>query len=474
MNHKGGIQLRILHVLANSSPDTNGYAIRSHMILKHQANMKGIEVEAITSPWYPHRESMVDNYDLDGIHYQRVVHPARKKTNSKFTHKIIKIFTRIKSEGNPKGHEELNNRYLLRRVFDFFYYGVFKIGRLFAKPVRIPWKVMEEKILMKYLENTIITKYKSGNIEVIHAHTPYRVGLPALRAARKLGIPFVYEMRGMWEETAVANGRWRRNGPAHRRFKRMENKVLTAADSVITISETLKEVAIERGVDPKKIVKITNGVEEGFINDTTRSTSFNEIKQKLSSKNGSIVVGYIGSLREMEGVDFTAKAVGSLVRAGKDVKFFCLGGEAGQVELRQVCSKEGIAEHSLVAGPVPHNEVPVFYDLIDIFVVSRPDYEVTRKVTPLKPFEAMGRGRTVVVSNLDALTEIVQDGVTGVIVESNDVESLSLAISELADNPGLRNKLGLEARSWIRKNRLWKDVIQESRTSYQIALNSNE
>ena len=466
--------MRVLHVLANSSPDTNGYAIRSHMILKHQANMEGIDVEAITSPWYPHRESMVDNYDLDGIHYQRVVHPARKKTNSKFTHKIIKIFTRIKSEENPKDHEELNNRYPIRRVFDFFYYGVFKIGRLFAKPARIPWKVMEEKILMKYLENTIIAKYKGGNIEVIHAHTPYRVGLPALRAARKLGIPFVYEMRGMWEETAVANGRWRRNGPAHRRFKRMENKVLTAADSVITISETLREVATKRGVDPKRIVKIANGVEEDFINDTTKSTSFNEIKQQLSSKNGSIVVGYIGSLREMEGVDFTAQAVGSLVRAGKDVKFFCLSGEAGQVELRQVCSKEGIAEHSLVAGPVPHNEVPVFYDLIDVFVVSRPDYEVTRKVTPLKPFEAMGRGRTVVVSNLDALTEIVQDRVTGVIVESNDVEGLSLAISELVDDSELRNKLGLEARAWIKKNRLWKDVIQESRKSYQIASNSNE
>ena len=466
--------MRVLHVLANSSPDTNGYAIRSHMLLKHQANMEGIDVEAITSPWYPHRESMVDNYLLDGIHYQRVVHPARKNTNSKFTHKIIKKFTRIKSEENPKDREELNNKYPLRRVFSFFYYGVFKIGRLFAKLVRIPWKVMEEKILMKYLENTIVAKYKGGNIGVIHAHTPYRVGLPALRAARKLGIPFVYEMRGMWEETAVANGRWRRNGPAHRRFKRMENKVLTAADSVITISETLKEVATKRGVDPKRIVKITNGVEESFISDTTKSASFTEIENQLSSKRGSIVVGYIGSLREMEGVDLTVKAVGSLVRAGEDVKFFCLGGKAGQDELRQVCANEGISEYSLVAGPVPHNEVPVFYDLIDIFVVSRPDFEVTRKVTPLKPFEAMGRSRAVIVSNLDALTEIVQDGVTGLIVGDDGVESLSLAISELIDHPELRSELGNEARKWIIQNRLWKDIIQETRSSYQIAIDKKK
>jgi glycosyltransferase involved in cell wall biosynthesis len=253
----------------------------------------------------------------------------------------------------------------------------------------------------------------------------------------------------------------------------MENRVLTAADSVVTISNTLREVAIKRGVNPERIVIITNGVEESFINDTTKSASFNEIEEQLSSKRGSTVVGYIGSLREMEGVDFTAKAVGSLVRKGKDVKFFCLGGEAGQEGLRQVCVDEGLAENSLVVGPVPHIEVPAFYDLIDIFVVSRPDFEVTRKVTPLKPFEAMGRGRAVIVSNLEALTEIVQDGVTGVVVDSNDVEGLSLAISELTDKSELRSKLGNEARLWIRNNRLWKDVIQDSRISYQIALKLN-
>ena len=64
------------------------------------------------------------------------------------------------------------------------------------------------------------------NIDVIHAHTPYRVGIPAQKAAKKTGKKFVYEVRGIWEETVVANGRWKRNGLAYSRFRRFENRIL--------------------------------------------------------------------------------------------------------------------------------------------------------------------------------------------------------------------------------------------------------
>ena len=78
--------------------------------------------------------------------------------------------------------------------------------RYVLKPLRPGWTWLEEKILFRHFERRIIEVAEQEKPQVIHAHTPYRVGLPAMRAARKLDIPFVYEMRGMWEETAVANG----------------------------------------------------------------------------------------------------------------------------------------------------------------------------------------------------------------------------------------------------------------------------
>ena len=135
------------------------------------------------------------------------------------------------------------------------------------KPLRPGWAWIEEKILFNHFTTSILTVAKEENAEIIHAHVPYRVGIPAMRVARKLGLPFVYEMRGMWEESAVASGRWRAGGLAHRRFRRMESKVLRNADAVVCISETLRNEAISRGVSSERILVVPNAVS----NDTSSS-----------------------------------------------------------------------------------------------------------------------------------------------------------------------------------------------------------
>ena len=131
----------------------------------------------------------------------------------------------------------------------------------------------------------------------------------------------------------------------------------------------------------------------------------------------------------------------------------------------------------MICVEIEHLENPELkeldYDLIDIFVVSRPDFEVTRKVTPLKPFEAMGRGLPVIVSDLEALTEIIQNKTTGLVVEPNDVKKLSKSIMELVENPVARDELGKNASAWVRQNRLWRNVVEETRKAYEIAQGKN-
>ena len=77
--------MKVLHVLANSPPDVNGYAVRTKMILESTEKNKVAECFALTSPWYPDRDSMVVDAEINNILYQRTIHPARKK-NSRFSH----------------------------------------------------------------------------------------------------------------------------------------------------------------------------------------------------------------------------------------------------------------------------------------------------------------------------------------------------------------------------------------------------
>jgi len=346
-----------------------------------------------------------------------------------------------------------------------------KIGRAIKRFFRIGWKVIEEKILIKYFKQRIIEVARQTNAELIHAHTPYRVGLPALKAARELKLPFVYEMRGMWEETAVANKRWINNGPAYRRFKRFETRILRKADAVICISETLKKDAIARGVAAKKITVVTNAVEKGFVNGKQTSVNTENQISRLNIKASTTVVGYIGSLREMEGVDFTALGVSKLIDMGYDVRLFVLSDTPGQSELQEYCNQLGIGDKSLIMGPVPHENVGNYYELIDVFVVSRPNTRVTRLVTPLKPFEAMGMGKAIVASNLPALAEIIQHSKTGLLFESDNLESLVSILQNCIEDPNLCNELGIAAKNWILEHRTWDNVVKRTLEAYNIAMN---
>ena len=462
--------MKVLHVLANSPPDVNGYAIRTRKILENHPN----QVVGLTSPWYPDRESMVDDYDLSGIKILRTIHPVRK-SNTKLSHKLVKLFTPNPEKVNKKKKKTTiitSNKVLLLRIFDFFYYAPFKVGRCIKNFFKLGWKVVEEKILIKYFTNRIIEVAKQENVDLIHAHTPYRVGLPALIAARKLKLPLVYEMRGMWEETAVANGRWIRNGPAYRRFQKYETKVLRKADAVVCISETLKQAAMSRGVKEAKITVVTNAVEYDIAEHKTKGETYTKTVKSLNKGKFTRVIGYIGSLREMEGVDLTAEAVSLLISQGHDVKLLALTSESGQAELQQYCDQLGLGENAVITGPVPHDQVGPFYDLIDIFVISRPDTMVSRIVTPLKPFEAMAMGKTVIASRLPALEEIIDDEKTGLLYQADLVTSLCNAISCCLNDQEYAERLGNNAQEWVMNNRTWDHVVKNYPVAYQIAIDS--
>ncbi|MGH3386975.1 MAG: glycosyltransferase, partial [Nocardioidaceae bacterium] len=76
-------------------------------------------------------------------------------------------------------------------------------------------------------------------------------------------------------------------------------------------------------------------------------------------------------------------------------------------------------------------------------------------VTPLKPFEAMAAGLPVVVSDLEALLEIIGGGERGRAFRAGDAESLAETLVELYEDPGLRSELAERGRTWVVAERQW-------------------
>ena len=326
--------------------------------------------------------------------------------------------------------------------------------------------------MMKQFEKEIISRAKLHKPNIIHAHTPFRVGLPALRASRKLGIPFIYEIRGMWEDSAVAQGRWTPTSIPYRYYRRQENKVIKHADDVIVIGENLMNEIVSRNLRPTLPTMVPNAVGRNMAAhplelERPLPETVIELTRRLNLEESTIVVGYIGSLRTLEGVDFTARAVAKCVGDGLDIRFLVCSSKSNQNQLRDLCSDLGIEQQSFIEGPYPHNEIVHFYDLMDIFVVSRPNSNVTRIVPPIKPLEAMIREKATVVSDLPALCEIVEPRVTGMTVPPENIESLSTVISELVSDSELRIELGKAARQYVLNERTWPKIVHNYQEIYQ-------
>ena len=444
--------MRVLHVLANGPPDVNGYAIRTQMILDHQ-NMQGeIEAYGLTSPWYPEKDTMVEEFNSAHTSYFRTLHPMRKR-NKKFSHRFVSFIRRQKStKTNSAGNSKLTEKKSFKSTFSLPVRYIFQKSFFF-------WLWVEEKVLIRDFTRKIVEVSKTHDIDIIHAHTPYRVGLPALIAARKLNVPFVYEMRGVWEETAIANGRWKQNSMAYRRFKRYENKVIKSSDAVICICESLRRDVIHRGHNASKISIVPNAVNENWFTDEKKTSIEIENQLKIHNDENAIVVGYVGSLGNLEGVDLLLESISKLQEEGLNIRLLILTAHPDKPNLISRAEQLGINEISMITGPVPHNEVQSYYHSIDIFVVSRPDLTVTNLVTPLKPYEAMAMGKAVIMSRLSALEEMAVDGETALYFTPNDIDSLTEQIKKCIHDPKLREKLGKNAYYWVKENRNWSQNI---------------
>jgi glycosyltransferase involved in cell wall biosynthesis len=250
---------------------------------------------------------------------------------------------------------------------------------------------------------------------VLHTTTPSATGEVARAAAARLGVPWVYEIRGLPEETWVAS----HATPAERdraarseRYQAMRSKeteLAGTADQVITLSNTMRDELASRGIHPGKITVVRNGISAELL---AARPSPAEARAQLGLATAPFVVGTVSSLVAYEGLDTILRAVALLRADGVDVDALIVGDGVARPGLIRLAAELGLAEqlsparHAHFPGRVPKDAAPLYMAALDVFLVPRRDDRVSRLVTPLKPLEAAAIGRPVIVSDLPALAEV--------------------------------------------------------------------
>lgn len=300
---------------------------------------------------------------------------------------------------------------------------------------------------------------------LVQASSFYSAGAGAAVAARRAGLPFVYEMRGLGDLMVTANRPQLHGTQGWRYLVEMETAVCLAADGVLTLTGALREEMIRRGVPAERIGVLPNGVHADQFAPLERDT---ELAAELGVTD-KVVLGYAGTLVEYEGLDLLLGALARM-RRRSDVALVIVGDGPAEAALRTLSSSLGLDDQVTFVGRVPHTQVPRYLSLTDIAPFPRLPLDVCRLISPMKPFESMAMGRAVVSSDVAALAEIVDDGRTGRTFTAGDAGALADVLDELVDDAAQRDRLGAAAREWVRVERDWSVLAAGADRAYRAVL----
>lgn len=399
---------RVLHILDHSLPMHSGYTFRTRAILTAQRAV-GIDVRAITG--LRHTQAGSDPEVIDGLTFYR---------------------TPGESSGLP-GLREWR-----------------EIGQLASAIERV---------------------CRDWRPDVLHAHSPALCGVAALRAARRLGLPLVYEIRAFWEDAAVGNGQGSAGSVKYLLTRTLENHVVARADQVVTICQGLKDDLVARGTDPARIAIAPNGVDLGmFGTPLVRDPAF---ARQLGLGEGP-VIGFIGSFYDYEGLDDLIAAMPLLIERHADARLLLVGGGPCEAALRRQAQASSAAAAIHFAGRVPHAEVERYYALCDIMAYPRKASRLTDLVTPLKPLEAMAQGKLVAASDVGGHRELIADGVTGTLFAPDSPEACARALGNLLDGRSAWDDRRATARIYVETRHDWAHNVERYQDVYQELLPTSD
>jgi PEP-CTERM/exosortase A-associated glycosyltransferase len=291
---------------------------------------------------------------------------------------------------------------------------------------------------------------------VLHAHSPALTGVAAVQAARRFGLPLVYEMRASWEDAAVDHGTTTQGSARYRASRALETWVLRRADAITTICEGLRGDILARGIPVDKITVIPNAVDiERFPGTRPADT---ELRQRLNLQD-AFILGFLGSFYAYEGLDLLVEALPSILRELPQARVLLVGGGPEESRLKQQVARLGLQQHCLFVGRVPHEQVERYYGIVDLLVYPRRSIRLTELVTPLKPLEAMAQERLLIASDVGGHRELIRDGETGFLFDSDNAAALADAVIRVNASRDRWQHIKRTGRQFVETERSWRASV---------------
>lgn len=219
------------------------------------------------------------------------------------------------------------------------------------------------------------------------------------------------------------------------------------ADRILCVSKAvLRSLTIDKPSLKSKCSVLYNAVAS-----TRDVPTVIPLRQELQIGKNTCLVGMVGRVTYWKGHEVLAEAASHIMREHPDTHFVAVGSyfadESHYLDrVRSVVQEAGVGDHFHLLEY--RTNVTDVYRSLDVFVLPSVKPEPFGRVT----VEAMMQGCCVVGTDHGGTCELIQDGVTGLLVRPSDPKALAEAVSTVLRNPSLREQMGVAAAAYAKKN----------------------
>ncbi len=341
----------------------------------------------------------------------------------------------LKKALEKKGHEV----FLVTVSSNALKYELLEDGHVIKVP-GIPIGIYDYRLSRIY-PISMINTMKNWNLDIIHSHTEFGIGILARLFAKQFGIPLVHTYHTLYEDYT--------HYITHGYFEKSSKKIVeyltkfycdkTATDLIVPTDKIYK-LFKEKYNFEKNINIIPTGIEvERFYKENVDLKKVVRLKKQLGITRKDYVLLFVGRLALEKNVEFLLDVVENLVHKNKAYKFVVVGDGPDLDKFKGIAKAKKIADNVIFTGKVPWEEVPYYYHLSDLFLTAS-----TTETQGLTVIEAMASSITPICIEDEAFTSVITDSLNGKIFKTK--KECEEQIEYLYKNHSVKIKMDKQAR----------------------------
>lgn len=276
--------------------------------------------------------------------------------------------------------------------------------------------------------------------DLIVTQDPFSTGLIGVWLRRRLRVPLLVQNHSF----IFGNDAWLAEKPLRNTLLRALGAfVVRRADMYRTVNRKERENYLAAGGSRRRSIALPLGTASAEFAQPVDEVELAQLRASLGLLPIHRIVLWVGYPVAFKRLAVLFKVFRQVAEAEPNAHLLLIGDmSVAPQDLRALARDEGIADRVTMHGPVPHDQLPLYYALGDVYVHTSA-YEGVPRVL----FEASAAGLPLVGMDAVGVDEVIEDGVNGYLAPSLDIDGMAGRIVALLGNPALAHQMGSAARS---------------------------